>query len=56
MFKTNLMKRGFLLSCCSFALVLAGCSGGTTVEVVPVSGAIEVPIRPRLTTTPYKGV
>ncbi len=40
MFKTNLMKRGFLLSCCSFALVLAGCSGGTTVEVVPVSGVL----------------
>jgi len=40
MFKTNLMKRGFLLSCCSFALVLAGCSGGTTVEVVPVSGIL----------------
>ena len=40
MFKTNLMKLGYLLSCCSFALLLTGCGGEAAVEVVPVSGVL----------------
>ena len=40
MLKTKLTQFGLLLSCCSFALLLAGCSGGTKVEVVPVSGVL----------------
>ena len=40
MLKTKLTQFGFLLSCCSFALLLVGCSGGTTVEIVPVSGVL----------------
>ena len=40
MLKTKITQFGLLLSCCSFALLLTGCSGGTTVEVVPVSGVL----------------
>ncbi|MGB1927962.1 MAG: hypothetical protein ACPHO8_01555 [Mariniblastus sp.] len=46
MFKTNLMKFGFLVSCCSFAVLLAGCSGGTSVEIVPVSGVLTLRGKP----------
>jgi hypothetical protein len=46
MFRTNSMKLGFLISCCSFVLLLSGCGGDGSIEVVPVSGVLKLRGKP----------